>query len=86
LTRHRRTLDRIAEELRRHETLDSEQLRAILAETGATPAPDQPAPLGTPQVIAPPEPTSAPAPPEVGTSRNEPEPPAVAPGNGMHPS
>ncbi|RAQ97166.1 ATP-dependent zinc metalloprotease FtsH [Thermogemmatispora tikiterensis] len=82
LTSHRRTLDRIAEELRRHETLDGEQLRAILAETGATAAPDERAPLGTPQVIAPPELTSAPVPPEVGTSRNESEPPAsAAPGN-----
>src|SRR5205807_3349926 len=36
LTTHRPTLDRIAQELRRHETLDSRQLREILEETGVT--------------------------------------------------
>jgi cell division protease FtsH len=34
LRAHQPTLERIAEELRRHETLDSRQLRALLAETG----------------------------------------------------
>ncbi len=74
LSTHRSTLDRIAEELRRHETLDAEQLRIILAETGATPAPDEPAPKGTPQIIAPPAP---PAPSsvtesEVGLNESQP--------------
>ena len=31
---HRPTLDRIAQELRRHEVIDNKQLMAILAETG----------------------------------------------------
>ncbi len=35
LTEHRATLDRIARELRLHETLDARQLRAILEETGS---------------------------------------------------
>jgi cell division protease FtsH len=35
LTTHRATLDRIAKELRLHETLDAHQLRTILEETGA---------------------------------------------------
>jgi cell division protease FtsH len=35
LTTHRPTLDRIAEELRRHETIDAKQMRNILEETGA---------------------------------------------------
>ena len=35
LTEHRATLDRIARELRVHETLDAGQLQAILQETGA---------------------------------------------------
>ncbi|MBE3558996.1 MAG: ATP-dependent zinc metalloprotease FtsH [Ktedonobacteraceae bacterium] len=34
LTAHRPTLDRIAQELRRHETIDAKQLAAILEETG----------------------------------------------------
>jgi cell division protease FtsH len=35
LTRHRATLDRIAKDLRLHETLDARQLRSILEETGS---------------------------------------------------
>jgi len=35
MTTHRATLDRIARELRLHETLDAKQLRRILEETGA---------------------------------------------------
>jgi cell division protease FtsH len=35
LTDHRAALDRIAQELRKHETLDARQLRAILEETGS---------------------------------------------------
>jgi cell division protease FtsH len=45
---HRPTLDRIAEELRRHETLDARQLSQILVETGvslADVAPDPRAPV-----------------------------------------
>ncbi len=34
---HRPTLDRIAQELRKHETIDARQLQDILRETGATP-------------------------------------------------
>jgi cell division protease FtsH len=82
LTTHRRTLDRIAEELRRHETLEAEQLRAILEETGATPAPPASAPRGTPTVIAPPassevaESWPLPTPPDLGSGRSDQEPPA----------
>jgi cell division protease FtsH len=36
LEAHRPTLDRIAEELRRHETLDARQLTQILVETGVS--------------------------------------------------
>ena len=39
MTTHRVTLDRIAQELRKHETIDARQLQDILRETGATPAP-----------------------------------------------
>ena len=39
MTTHRATLDRIAQELRKHETIDARQLQDILRETGATPAP-----------------------------------------------
>jgi len=35
LTKHRATLDRVAKELRLHETLDAKQLRKILEETGS---------------------------------------------------
>ncbi len=38
MTTHRLTLDRIAQELRKHETIDARQLQDILRETGATPA------------------------------------------------
>jgi len=35
LTEHRETLNRIAQELRLHETIDARQLRQIMTETGA---------------------------------------------------
>ena len=38
MTTHRLTLDRIAQELRKHETIDARKLQDILRETGATPA------------------------------------------------
>jgi cell division protease FtsH len=37
LTWHRETLERLAHALRMHETLDAEQLHAIMEETGAMP-------------------------------------------------
>ena len=40
LRAHQPTLDRIAQELRRHELLDTKQLLAILAETGGALGPD----------------------------------------------
>src|SRR5205085_12139799 len=58
LTTYRPTLDRIAQELRRHEVIDARQLRAIMEETGATIASPQSLPQAVPQVIAPPPPTS----------------------------
>ncbi len=66
LATHRATLDRIAQELRRHETLDAKQLATILEETGVeVPAsrlqPEKPAG----GVLAPPPPPPQPAPPEV---------------------
>jgi cell division protease FtsH len=55
---HRLTLDRIAQELRRQETIDAKQLQAILKETGVQ-APAHPfEPQTTPQIIAPGEPTT----------------------------
>ncbi|QBD79917.1 ATP-dependent metallopeptidase FtsH/Yme1/Tma family protein [Ktedonosporobacter rubrisoli] len=67
LTTYRPSLDRIAQELRRHETIDAKQLHTILEETGAPlassqlqPQPNQPA-----QTLAPPPPVTPPAPPEV---------------------
>src|SRR5579883_3207112 len=67
LTTYRPTLDRIAQELRRHETIDAQQLRAIMEETGAPIASTQfqPTPAGV--VVAPPEPVSPPSiqPPEI---------------------
>ncbi len=54
LQTHRRTLDRIAEELRRQEVIDSEQLQEIMQETGAIIASPQSLAQGVPQVIMPP--------------------------------
>ena len=54
LKMHRRTLDRIAEELRRQEVIDSKQLQEIMQETGAVIASPQSLPEGIPRVITPP--------------------------------
>jgi cell division protease FtsH len=64
LTTHRATLDRIARELRRQETIDARQLRQILEETGATMAMPDTSPKSVPQEIAPPPPTEPMVPPE----------------------
>lgn len=57
---HRPTLDRIAQELRRHETIDATQLQAILRETGVE-APFHPITAKTqPQIVAPEPPTDEP--------------------------
>ncbi len=64
LTTYRPTLDRIAQELRRHETIDGKQLRRILEETGAPVASTQTQPSSTQpgNVVAPSPP---PAPPDM---------------------
>jgi cell division protease FtsH len=54
LATHRPTLDRIADELRRQEVIDSKQLQEIMQETGAVIASPQSLPEGIPQVITPP--------------------------------
>ncbi len=64
LSTHRTTLDRIAQELRRQETIDARQLKQILEETGVTvpvPEPDQ---SNLPHEIVPPPPTEFPFPAE----------------------
>jgi cell division protease FtsH len=64
LSTHRATLDRIAQELRRQETIDGRQLQQILEETGVTvpvPEPDQ---SNLPHEIVPPPPTEFPFPAE----------------------
>jgi cell division protease FtsH len=64
LSTHRATLDRIAQELRRIETIDARQLRQILEETGiALKAPETPQ-KGLPHEIVPSPPTELPFPPE----------------------
>ena len=62
LSTHRTTLDRIAEELRRHEVIDASLLRQIMEETGAVIAvgQSQSLPKAVPTVIAPPPPPSMP--------------------------
>lgn len=64
LSTHRATLDRIAQELRRQETIDARQLRQILEETGVTEAQPETSPKAIPQEIAPPPPIDPPVPPE----------------------
>jgi cell division protease FtsH len=61
LTTYRPTLDRIAQELRRHETIDAKQLQTILEETGVNvpSAKLQPQP-GRDGTLAPPPPPAAP--------------------------
>src|SRR5437667_2438517 len=63
LSSHRATLDRIAQELRRQETIDARQLRQILEETGIT-VPKTPQ-KGLPNEIVPPPPTELPFPSEI---------------------
>ena len=70
LTTHRPTLDRIAQELRRHEVVDASQLKEIMEETGAVIASPQTSSRGTPQVIAPPPPTP-PLKPEINSTGTE---------------
>ena len=70
LTTHRPTLDRIAQELRRHEVIDARQLQEIMEETGAVIASPQTSSRGTPQVIAPPPPTP-PLKPEMNNTGTE---------------
>ncbi len=60
LSTHRATLDRIAEELRRHEVIDATQLQQIMEETGAVIASKQALPKGASMVLAPPPPPSLP--------------------------
>jgi cell division protease FtsH len=60
LSTHRTTLDRIAEELRRHEVIDAALLRRIMEETGAVMAVGQSSSEGVPTVIAPPPPPTMP--------------------------
>jgi cell division protease FtsH len=57
MTEHRATLDRIAQELRKNETIDARQLRDILQETGVKPAPEAELPKGVPVEVVPPPPT-----------------------------
>lgn len=64
LTAHRTTLDRIAQELRRHETLDAHQLREILEETGVSMAQPDTSSKSGPLELAPPPPTPPPVSPE----------------------
>jgi cell division protease FtsH len=69
LTTYRPALDRIAQELRRHETIDAKQLHNILEETGTPLAqsqlhPDQRQPTAT---LAPPPPVEPVTPPEMGS-------------------
>ena len=70
ITTHRPTLDRIAQELRRHETIDARQLQEILQETGVVMASPEPLPKGVPQVVTPPPPTQ-PVQPEVNSTGTE---------------
>lgn len=70
LQTHRPTLDRIAQELRRNEVIDSKQLQEIMWETGAVIASPQSLPQGVPQVITPPIGTS-PLLPDVNSTGSE---------------
>jgi cell division protease FtsH len=64
LSTHRATLDRMAQELRKHETIDARQLHQILEETGTTMAMPDTSPKSVPQEIAPAPPTEPLIPPE----------------------
>jgi cell division protease FtsH len=64
MERHRPTLDRIAQELRRQETIDAAQLQAILRETGVQAPPHEVTPKTGPLTIAPEPPLGEPSIPE----------------------
>jgi cell division protease FtsH len=64
LSTHRTTLDRIAQELRRQETIDARQLKQILEETGVTVSVPEPDQNNLPHEIVPPPPTEFPFPAE----------------------
>jgi cell division protease FtsH len=64
LSTHRTTLDRIAQELRRQETIDARQLRQILEETGISITVPETPQKDLPREIVPPPPTELPFPPE----------------------
>jgi cell division protease FtsH len=69
LSTHRPTLDRIAQELRRQETIDARELRQIMEETGITNAQlpiaeSETPPNSLPHEIVPSPPTELPFPPE----------------------
>ena len=64
LSTHRTTLDRIAQELRRQETIDARQLQQILEETGITVPVPEPGQDNVPHEIVPPPPTEFPFPAE----------------------
>jgi cell division protease FtsH len=64
LSTHRATLDRIAQELRRQETIDARQLQQILEETGITIPVPEPSQNSVPHEIAPSPPTELPFPSE----------------------
>ncbi len=64
LSTHRATLDRMAQELRKHETIDARHLQQILEETGTTMAMPDTSPKSVPQEIAPAPPTEPLIPPE----------------------
>src|SRR5262249_8461833 len=67
LTTYRSTLDRIAQELRRNETIDVKQMHKIMEETGAPLAESQRnvTPQTKSDVLAPPPPTEPITPPEI---------------------
>jgi cell division protease FtsH len=67
LTTYRPALDRIAQELRRHETIDAKQLHSILEETGTPIAPTQlhPSQRQPTTTLAPPPPPEPPQPPAI---------------------
>ena len=67
LTTYRSTLDRIAQELRRNETIDAKQMHKIMEETGAPLAETQQNvnPQAKTGVLAPPPPPEPVAPPEI---------------------
>jgi cell division protease FtsH len=66
LTTYRPALDRIAQELRRQETVDAKQLHAILEETGITISSSQlPRHPGATKTLEPPPPTPPVVPPEI---------------------